>query len=176
MSKIEIPLSKTKILLLVSGSILFVIAGLFFFLVLADEQTRFNPILIKGVGILSVLFFGATGISTTRKLFDNKIGLILDENGITDNSSGVSVGQIKWSDITEIKMGQVSSTKFLLIYVANLEYYLQQVSGFKRKMMQANSNMYGTPLSMTSNGLKCSFEELEELLREGLNKYKSTNK
>lgn len=173
MKRIEIPLSKTKILLLVGGSVLFVVASLFLIFVLADQQTKLNPMLIKVIGVVGMLFFGATGITAAKKLFDNKMGMIIDENGITDNSSGVSIGLIKWADITSIKTEQVSSTKFLLIKVSNPDFYLSQAKGLKRKMMEANNKMYGTPVSMTSNGLKCTFDELEKLLQEHLNKYKT---
>jgi hypothetical protein len=94
MNQIEIPLSKSKLFLGIGGSILFVILGFFLITVIAGEQTPFNPMLIKGVGILSVVFFTITGIYSVRKISDKKIGLTLDETGITDNSSGVSVGFI----------------------------------------------------------------------------------
>ena len=46
MNKIEIPLSKTKLLLGVGGSILFVALGLYFITTMADQQTRFNPTMV----------------------------------------------------------------------------------------------------------------------------------
>lgn len=166
MNKIEIPLSKTKLLLGIAGSILFVALGLYFITTMADQQTRFSPTMVKGVGIASILFFGATGIYGIKKMFDKTIGLTIDENGIFDNTNASSVGLIKWTDITEIKTEQVASTKFLLIYTANPEFYLDKVKGFKRKLMQGNNNMYGTPLSITSNTLKYNFDDLEKLIND----------
>lgn len=152
---------------------LFVAAGFFFILILANEQTKFSPLFIRIVGAAAILFFGATGITGIKKMFDNKVGLIIDENGIIDNSSGVSIGLIKWSDITAITREEISSTQFLLLYISNPDFYLSQAKGLKRKMMEANNRMYGTPLSMSSNGLKCKFSELEKLLNENLNKYRT---
>ena len=119
MNKIEIPLSKTKLLLVISGSILFVVLGLYLYTTMADQQTRYNPTFAKGVGIAAILFFGATGIYGVKKIFDNKVGLIIDDNGIIDNTNASSIGLIKWADITAIKTAQVASTKFLLIYTNN---------------------------------------------------------
>ena len=175
MNRIEIPLSKTKLLLLLAGSILFVAAGFFCIMVVADGYAKYSSIFLKGVGVVAILFFGATGVSATKKIFDNKMGLIIDDRGMTDNSSGVSIGLIKWSDITAITTEEISSSKFLLIYVTNPEYYLNQAKGFKRKMMKANYSMYGTPLSMTSNGLKCKFSELEQLIHKYFNNYRKTD-
>ena len=99
-------------------------------------------------------------------MFDKTIGLTVDENGIFDNTNASSVGLINWKDITAIKTQQVASTKFLLIYTANPDYYLERVSGFKRKLLQGNNKVYGTPFSITSNTLKYNFSELEKLLME----------
>ncbi len=126
--------------------------------------------MVKGVGIASILFFGSTGIYGIKKMFDKTIGLTIDKNGIFDNTNASSVGLIKWSDITEIKTEQVASTKFLLIYTANPDFYLEKVKGFKRKLMEGNNRMYGTPLSITSNTLKYNFNDLEKLINDRLDK------
>jgi len=168
MNRIEIPLSKKKLLVGIGGSILFVALGLYLTTTIADKQRRFNPTMVKGVGIASILFFGVTGIYGIKKMFDKTIGLIIDENGIFDNTSASSVGLIKWTDITEIKTEQVASTKFLLIYTANPDFYLDRVKGFKRKLMEGNNRMYGTPLSITSNTLKYNFNDLEKLIKDRL--------
>jgi len=169
MNKIEIPLSKTKILLTIGGSILFVVLGIYFITTMADQLTRFNPTLVKGVGIASVLFFGATGIYGIKKLFDNNVGLTIDDNGIIDNTNATSIGLIKWADITEIRTEQVMSTKFLLIFTKDPNEILEKVSGMKRKLMAGNMKMYGTPLSITSTTLKYNFNALEKLIKDRLN-------
>ncbi|WP_288427241.1 STM3941 family protein [uncultured Spirosoma sp.] len=175
MNKVEIPLNKAKLLLGIGGSILFVILGVWLFTHANDFQNLSvrilkNPTLIKGLGIASILFFSATGIYGIRKSFDNQIGLIIDEQGIFDNTNASSVGLIKWTDITGIKNQQVASTKFLLIYTKNPHYYLDKVTGLKRKMLEGNNSMYGTPLSITSGTLKYNFSDLEKLIIDRLNK------
>lgn len=169
--KIEIPLSKNKLFLGIGGSILFVVIGIWLFLNAENFQEHSfrllrNPMVTKGVGILGILFFGATGIFGFRKLFDNKVGLIIDSNGITDNSNASSVGLIEWNDITDIITKQIMSTKFLLINVNDPEKYIGKAkSGMKTKLMRSNMKMYGTPLSITSNTLKYDFGELEKLIQ-----------
>ena len=174
--KIEIPLSQNKLFLGIGGSLLFVILGVWLFLNVESFQensTLFlrNPIAIRTFGVIAILFFGATGVFALKKLFDKKAGLIIDENGITDNSSGGSVGLIKWSDINEIVTQQVMSTKFLLIHVEDPEKYIGKAkNGMKAKLMKANMKMYGTPLSIASTTLKCDFGKLETLLKNEFEK------
>lgn len=169
MNKIEIPLSKTKLLFGIGGSILFVVLGLYLFTTIVEQQTRFNPTLVKVVGIAGILFFGATGIYGVKKMFDNNVGLTIDDNGIVDNTNASSIGLIKWEDITEIRTEQVMSTKFLLIFTKDPDGILEKVSGMKRKLMAGNMKMYGTPLSITSTTLKYNFNDLEKLLKIRLN-------
>jgi hypothetical protein len=169
MNKIEIPLSKTKLLFGIAGSILFVVLGFYLFTTMAYQQSRFNPTLVKGVGLASNLFFGATGIYGIKKLFDKSVGLTIDDNGIIDNTNASSIGLIKWADITEIRTEQVMSTKFLLIFTNDPNGILEKVSGMKRKLMAGNMKMYGTPLSITSTTLKYNIDDLEKILKDRLN-------
>lgn len=169
MNKIEIPLSKTKLLYGIGGSILFVVLGLYLFTTIADRHTGFNLTLVKVTGIAEIVFFGATGIYGVKKMFDNNVGLTIDDNGIVDNTNASSIGLIKWTDITEIRTEQVMSTKFLLIFIKDPNGILEKVSGMKCKLMAGNMKMYGTPLSITSTTLKYNFNDLEKLLKGRLN-------
>ncbi|ADV50525.1 hypothetical protein Celal_3256 [Cellulophaga algicola DSM 14237] len=177
--KIEIPLSKNKLFLGIGGSIILVVLGIWL-VINADEfqehsmQLLRNPMVIKAAGTLAILFFGATGIYGCRKLLDKKVGLIIDSNGITDNSNASSVGLIEWNDISEIKTQQVMSTKFLLINVIDSEKHIGKAkSGLKARLMRTNMKMYGTPLSITSNTLKYDFEKLEQLIQAEFNRNKN---
>jgi hypothetical protein len=133
-----------------------------------------TPELIQIIGIVGILFFSATGIYGIRKLFDKKAGLIIDSDGITDNSNASSIGLIEWNDITEIRTKQIMSTKFLLIDIENPEKYIGKAkNGMQAKLMRTNMNMYETPLSITSNTLKYNFDELEKLVKTELKQIKN---
>jgi hypothetical protein len=161
------------------GSFLFVVAGIWLFTNSTEFQNHSmrllrNPMVVKSVGIIASIFFGATGIYGIRKIFDNKVGLIIDENGITDNSNASSIGLIEWNDISEIKTEQVMSTKFLLIEIENPEKYIAKAKNkMKARLMKTNMKMYGTPLSITSNTLKYDFDELGKLIQTEFEKNKN---
>ncbi len=174
---IEIPLSKKKITLLLLASIAFVAGGIWITInpeIFIPNIFRItNPQIIRFGGIAGILFFGAGSIYGIKKLFDKKVGLIIDSNGITDNSNASSIGLIEWNDIFEIRIKQVMSTKFLLIDIVNPEKYIGKAkNGFQAKLMKANMRMYETPLSITSNTLKYDFGELEKLIQTEFRKIK----
>ena len=178
MNRIEIPLSKTKTILLLIVALLFVVVGMLF-TINPEEYTSVvmkNSQIIRIAGIAAVLFFGAATVFGVKKLFDKRIGIIIDDNGIADNTNASSIGLIKWTDITEIKTKEVASTKFLLIYVVNADSYLDKVQGFKRKLMESNNNMYGTPISLIASTLKCNFKDLEKLVNDKFNEHRAANR
>jgi hypothetical protein len=164
---IEIPLSKTKIIFLILGSIAFVAIALWELVYMADNQTSFNPSFIKVAAILGIVVFSFTGIVGIKKMFDKRPGLIINQEGIDVNSSGMKIGLIKWEDIIGFSVFQIMSTKLLMIKVCNPDDYINKASNtFISKMMKANNSQYGTPLSISSNALKIDFDSLHKLLRE----------
>lgn len=173
---IEIPLSKTKMLLAFVGAVVFVALGLWF---LINPPKISNPIfdyptIILIAGLASILFFGLVAVTIFRKILDKKPGLVISKQGITDNSSGVSAGLIPWTDIKEIKVSQEMNQKFLMFIVSNPQYYLDKVTNpLKRNAMKINYKNYGSPISISSNALKTNFDDLKKLLIEKMNEYKS---
>lgn len=168
MNTIEIPLSKTKLLLRVAGSVLFVLLGYYLFTTLSAGQSGVWNAFVKGVGTAAMLFFTITAVYGIKKLFGKNIGLTIDEQGITDKTHALSIGFIKWQDIADIKTAEVMSSKFLLIYTQNPHAILEKYSGIRRNLMEQNMKMYGTPVTITADTLQYPFAELEKLLMENL--------
>lgn len=169
--RIEIPLSKKRMLLMLSGALLFVAFGFWFVISPPAISNSYwgNPTKLAIAGYASIVFFGLCAFYLIRKLPDNKPGLIIDQTGLTDNSSGVSAGQILWSDIEGISVMEIQRQKLIMLHVTNPQDYIDKQTGIiKRKMMQMNYKMYGTPLSITSNGLKISFDELLSAFKDKL--------
>ena len=174
--QIEIPLSKTKMIMTFLGSLVFVGLGLWF-LINPPKSNHWlfgNPTVIFVAGLASVIFFGLIAVIIFRKFSDKKPGLTISRQGITDNSSGVSAGLIPWTDIQEIKISQVMNQKFLMLIVRNPQDYLDKVTNLlKRNAMKMNYKMYGSPISISSNALQTNFDDLHKLLIEKIKEYKS---
>lgn len=173
--KIEIPISKLKITLLLLGSVAFLLVGTWLLFMNVDE---YNPIwavesLVVNVASVLGMLMGLFGVYFfTKKLFDTKPGLVIDELGLIDNSGGLSIGRIYWTDIVGIQdyyvqAGMASKQKFVSIFLDNpADYIARQPNSLKRKMMKANEKYSGTPVSISANGLRISFDELLVLIEE----------
>lgn len=160
-NRLAIPLSKGKGILILLGAAFFVIASFWLWSV-ADNQSRYSPELISGAAIVGTLFFGACGIYAAIKLFDTQPGLVLDESGIFDNSSAVSVGQIPWHDISDICELAVANQKFVSIIVIDPKKYIEKCGFVKRQIGALNFRHYGSPINISSNTLQFSHEDLVE--------------
>lgn len=171
MERIEIQLSRTKLFWGIGGSVIFVILGVSLTAYIADHQSQIDPFLLKGGGLLSILFFGATAILGIRKILDTRIGLIIDNRGITDNSGGLSARFVDWKEVTGIRTEYIRSTRILLIDTNNPEKYLTEGNKFRTRIMRLNMQMYGTPLFLSSNNLQINFNELENVLQIVLKEY-----
>ena len=157
--KIEISISKRKIILNILGSIGFIVAGIW--MVISEEKSESFQIL----GIIGVIFFGATFIVGIKKLFQKNSGLIIDSKGITDYTNSNSIGFIDWKDIIDVRTIEVMSIKFVLIDLKNSEKYIKKAeNSLQSKLMRKNLKDYGSPITLTSTTLNCSFKKLEKLI------------
>ncbi|MFN9715354.1 MAG: STM3941 family protein [Planctomycetota bacterium] len=159
-----IAMSKTKLVVLTAGSLAFVAAGLWFC------QSRFDFVL-RGVGIASVLFFGLCGAGWGWKLFDSKPGLRLSAAGIEDNSSGMSVGLIPWEEIVGFRVFESQKTRILVVLIIDPEKWIKRQGPIRQSVFKMNLRLCGSPIGITSNSLKISFDELMSLVGSYYSKY-----
>ena len=174
--KIEIQLSKSKLILMSLGSVIFVGLGIWFVTnpPKINNPIFGNPTTIFIVGLASIVFFGLVGFFLFKKLGDKSPGLVISEEGVFDNASAVSAGYIPWTDVLEIRETMVVNQTFINLIVKNPQDYIdRQKSAFKRKLMQINYNSYGTVIGISANGLKCEYHELKANLDKTFSDFKS---
>ena len=174
-SKIQIPLSKRKNILMLLGTTLFTILGCIFIMrpEIFISIRHSNELMIQVIGVLATTFFGLAAVYGIVKLFDKKAGLIVDENGITDNTNATSAGLILWEDIISIEKATEASQRFLIVHIANPEKYIQKAKGkFRQMAMRANYKLYGSPISIIAHSLQISVDDLEIMLQSEFEKYR----
>jgi hypothetical protein len=174
---VEIPLSKKKMIFGLCGSLMFVAIGVWFIAwpdSLKGSVIR-NPTILFIVGLLSIVFFGICVFFYARMLSNVKPGLIIDDQGITDHSSGVAVGMIPWEDIGQIKTAKVFSQSFVMLIVKDpVKYIDREKSLLKKKTMQMNYKSYGSPVAISANSLKIGFDELHKIIQERYSRHLNT--
>lgn len=175
MERIEIYSSKAKSFLLLIGSLLFVIGGIYMFMN-TENFTSFkaiNTIFIKGIGIISVLFFGLGIYVSIRLLLANQLILIIDKNGVNINPKKSLSESICWKNIEGFSELKFQSQKFIILNVNNSDYWIEnEKNGIRKKIMKFNVNNYGSPFNLSASSMQINHTDLMKVLNETLNKYK----
>ncbi|WP_121809259.1 STM3941 family protein [Mucilaginibacter kameinonensis] len=173
---IEIPLSKSKIIKGLLGSTAFVAIGLW---LLIRQPHIGNPVfdnaLVKyGASIASIIFFGFAAFFFLKKLGDKKPGMIINNDGLYDNSSAATIGLIPWDDIIGVSVSSVMNQQFLIICLKNPEQYIAaQTNLIKKKSFGFNYKNYGSPIAISANTLQCNLYELKAQIENKIAKQKS---
>ncbi len=180
--RIEIELSKVKLTKLLVVSILFLSGGLW--ILITNPQVSnpiFNNPISKSIASYGGVSMGLCGIYFfTKKLFDKNYGLVIDEQGICDNSSIFNFGPIPWSDISNvyeysIQASIASKQRFVTVEISNQEKYIsKQTNVIKRKLLTLTSKSHGLKLNISANGLKIKHPELLKIMTEAFEQYKNT--
>lgn len=174
MEKIEIYSSKKKSFLLLISSLLFVAVGVWMF-INAENLTGFrlrSPILLKVIGIISVLFFGIGIYVSIKQLITNQLLLIIDEEGINVNPKKINSKSIEWKNIDGFSELKIQSQKLIIIHVNNSDFWIEnEKNQIRKKLMKFNFNNYGSPFNLSANSMQINYAELMKVLDENLEKY-----
>ncbi|MDA0774479.1 MAG: hypothetical protein O3A16_06700 [Bacteroidetes bacterium] len=170
-----IEISKIKIVGLIGLSLIFVLLGIWitYYAPIVEIEMLNNNIFRKSIGFLSIIFFGVMGILIAKKLFENKYGIKINDEGIYDNSTSINSGLIKWENIESIEKSKVVNQNFIRVIVNNPNEFIERQTNFLiRKNVETNIKKFGSPIQISANGLKIGFNELYELITEEFNKRK----
>jgi len=166
-NELIIPKNKTKPIKYFIVSLLLCILGLLFITTPEWFIRSNNPGVIKIVGYIFIILFGAFTLMFSQKVFDKQPGMILDNEGFIDNTSGVNTGKVKWKDITEIFIKEALDQRFIMLKVKDPNVYMQREKNpLKIRIMNMNNSLYETPINISPKGLKISFEALLRKLKE----------
>ena len=171
---IKIELKNKKLYISLIMTVVLILLSLFFI---------FYSYMLPDIGLVLIVtskifgfIFTALSISAMinfiKRFINKKSGLILNADGIIDNS-GDSINIIKWEDIKEIKeIILAGKQKFIIIFISNPEEYIMKAGKIKRKLMRINNDVYGSPLSLSASWFDCTHEELKNIIESKYNEYK----
>jgi hypothetical protein len=148
--------SRTRLLLLSIGALLFVILGLLL--------ARSSDLGIIAVGWASIAFFGGCLVYIVSRLAISKPAIVISAQGIHDHASGVGVGLVKWSEIREIRAMTFLNKDFLGIFVSDPEAVIRRQSFLRRSAVRSNLWLVGTPITIPRIGIPMNLEELQALI------------
>lgn len=120
---------------------------------------------IASIGIIGFILVAPAMYYYLHRLVFYKPTLIIDENGIYDNTSATSAGYIAWNEIEGvfiwIQKYRFLSQKILGITLKNKEEFLTKFHGLKKKMMRIGEY----PVNIPQNAITMDIDELRDIIK-----------
>ena len=95
----------------------------------------------RAVGLSGFVFFSICTFFILKVKFKNRNILVINNEGITDNSTALALGFIPWSDVKYMRIGFVGSQKFIDVGIRNEALYLERLNRWQRKVIKINQKM-----------------------------------
>lgn len=154
---LEVYMGKGKLWMLGFGCFIFIGIGGWIF----SEYLNGNMTFIYGiVGIVCMILFAACLCFFTQKLLDHSPAVIIDEEGILDNSSYIAGGLIRWDDIHNIELYQLVGQNMIGIHLKDPDSYLERQQGLKRQLIKINQGMVQAPINIAQSALRMSLVQI----------------
>lgn len=169
MTEIHIFNSKRKLLLLVVGAAILTAASFLVLFIMSDEEilrADKNPLIARLAGAVGLVFFGCGGVWIWRKMFDPQPVLIINDEGITDLSSAINVGLIRWRNITNIRLVTMNKTQFIAIDINNSEEILSRMSSVTKTLVQVSQQLVGSLINLSPTNTTYKLKDLLLLLQK----------
>jgi len=155
--------SRAKGLACIVGCALFIVASL-----AIVAQGSAITLVVGAVGLLTFAGFGTGWIVL---LLRTGPGLVVDDAGFDDRSSGAAVGRVPWADVMSVSRRSICGTALVVVNVREPEAYLARLGLLTRLAATANLRWLGSPVILASVPLKTDFTSLSRLLSEGFERY-----
>ncbi len=161
--QIIIPTKRRFILFALLGSILFVIIGIY--MINSEPNRKYSLTFLKTWGLIGTSFFGLTGLYCLKKLFDNKPGLIIDENGLWNNSSIISNHTIKWNELSGVGLRKIRNEKILFLYFTDDKSFIMKFNLIERFFMRISLSLHNSPIGISTRSLKYDIDKLNREIK-----------
>lgn len=125
----------------------------------------------------ATLLFGALTVFMASRLLGAKPGLVLDHEGIIDNSAYSSVGRIPWSEITGVQVVRpkayrtnlsgpaIQAPAFLVLTVRDPKRFIDGSTRLKRWLLRGNLRSFGSPVAISPASVHIDTNELAWYIR-----------
>ncbi|MFE7855360.1 STM3941 family protein [Streptomyces sp. NPDC057403] len=152
------PLAKTRVWLMLAGSLVFVALGIVF--LVAHSTVKMTV-----AGALAVPFFGLCAVLIVQRLFRGRPELVVDDAGVEH----VRLGRFGWGEIAAVRIREQrvrnTSQRFIELVLHDPEAYLARAPRLVRSTASMNARLGFGPANMATNTLPVPPEEIVDAMR-----------
>lgn len=174
MNELVIYPKKGKMILYGIGCLVFVaIGGILFLLGLTDNGN--DRLKLLAIGGVVFVFFGLCMVYWVKTMVKRKPAIIINHEGITDQSTYIAAGLIRWGEIEDIDFIQFGGQTYLGIFTKDPDLIVNRSSSFKRMLNRMNKGLLPSQVNIPVKILDCSVEVLIDRINKEWEKQMSPN-
>jgi hypothetical protein len=159
MNELVIYAKRGKLVLYGILSLIFVVVSGFLLFIGFTESGRDSMKFII-IGALGLIFFGLCMVYWVISMVKRKPAIIINHEGIIDQSTYIKAGLVKWDEIADIDFVSFSGQTYLGIYTLDPELIIDRSSSFKKMLNQMNKGLLDTQVNIPVKILDCSMDDL----------------
>ena len=154
--------SRLKTLLVLLGSIAFVVIGIW---IGTPEVARgvatWKVVIASYVG---VPFFATCGLYAAYRLAHHRPAVEIDATGITDAASALGVGRLSWDEVDHVVLYTYSGQSMLGIVPKDFDIFLSRQHVVRRSLTKLTLTLGCAPVNIAQVALRMKVAELASLL------------
>ncbi|MFI3116268.1 MAG: STM3941 family protein [Clostridia bacterium] len=133
----------------------------------------FGLIFLKIIMLIGFLFMALCTCFLIKRAFKKKDILIVNSQGITDNSSMFSAGFIPWSDVEKVFVADIMGEKLIEVALKDEQSHFNKQSKFLQKTLLYNKSIGHEMVCITLNSTGIKPESIIEEIECIFSKYKT---
>jgi hypothetical protein len=161
MKRIEIFPDRTRML---SMSLLALAMAFFAYLTIQEHE----DILTQLMGLIGCFFFGGISCYFLYRIYQPKAILVLDEAGITDQSTLIAPGFIPWHEIADAEIFIHLGQYFIGIVVTDQSAIHQRMPAWKRILSRTNQELSNFEVCIPVTMLPLPSEKVLKLIKKAI--------
>jgi len=114
--------------------------------------------------LLAVAFLGFCFLYFLKRRLSSTPSIVINSEGIVDNSTAFGAGMIKWEDIEDVSHYYYEGQPYLEIIPRDKKAFLQKQTPISRFIMRANSLIHGPLILIPVVTLPMSVKEIESTI------------
>jgi hypothetical protein len=162
-----IPVNRKRIpvmLLLIIIFLLILLLALMNVIESDEPDKQFKIYLYIGLIMSTIYYLSISFLDYIKTLFDSKATLKMSTNGIDDNLSIFSCGNVAWKEIMGVEIVNYLKTDFLVIKVQDPDIFIQRQSKWKQRNLQSYLKKFGSPIVISQKRIKIDVVELQNII------------
>lgn len=133
---------------------------------LTETETTFKSMMMILIGIACILVFGLTFLYGLNRKFNKDPFLVVNDEGILDQSTYTNGGFIKWEEIEDIFIYRVSNQRMIGIRLYDPESVLNRMTGLKGWLARMSMKQTEAPVNIPSSSCPVKLDDLYMVLVE----------